>query len=86
MQLEQQGRTRIEAIRQGAARRLRPVLITALVAIVGLLPKVLSDGTGAEIQRPLATVVLGGLFPATTLTLLVLNSIYLLVNRRSKPN
>ncbi|MBX9669770.1 MAG: CusA/CzcA family heavy metal efflux RND transporter [Candidatus Obscuribacterales bacterium] len=86
MQLEQQGHSKIEAIRQGAAIRLRPVLITALVAIVGLLPKVLSDGTGAEIQRPLATVVLGGLFSATIMTLLVLPSIYLLVNRRNKQN
>ncbi len=81
MQLEKEGYKTIEAIRRGAAARLRPVLITALVAMMGLLPKLISDGTGAEIQRPLATVVFGGLFSATTMTLLALPSIYLLVNR-----
>jgi len=84
MQLEQQGNPTLEAIRKGAASRLRPVLVTALVALMGLLPKLFSHGTGAEIQRPLATVVFGGVFTATIMTLLALPSIYLMVNRRSK--
>lgn len=84
MQLEQQGYSTIDAIKQGAAARLRPVLITALVAMVGLFPKLFSEGTGAEIQRPLATVVFGGLFTATVMTLLALPSIYLFANRRNK--
>lgn len=80
-QLEQQGQPTLEAIRTGALVRLRPVFMTAMVAMMGLLPKVLSTGTGAEIQRPLATVVIGGLLTATFMTLLVLPSIYLLLNK-----
>lgn len=60
---------------------LQAIMITALVAMMGLLPKLLSDGTGAEIQRPLATVVFGGLLTATSMTLLVLPTLYLLLNR-----
>ncbi len=65
-----------EAIIEGASVRLRPVLMTALVAIMGLLPKIFSSGTGAEVQRPMATVVLGGLVSATLLTLIVLPTMY----------
>lgn len=65
-----------EAIIEGASVRLRPVLMTALVAIMGLLPKIFSSGTGAEVQRPMATVVLGGLVSATLLTLIVLPAMY----------
>lgn len=65
-----------EAVRQGAALRLRPVLMTASVAILGLIPMLLSTGVGAETQRPLATVVVGGLFTSTALTLLLLPLIY----------
>ena len=65
-----------EAVRQGAALRLRPVLMTASVAILGLVPMLLSHGVGAETQRPLATVVLGGLFTSTALTLLLLPLMY----------
>jgi cobalt-zinc-cadmium resistance protein CzcA len=65
-----------EAIRQGAADRLRPVLITALVASIGFLPMALSTETGAEIQRPLATVVIGGLITSTLLTLYLLPALY----------
>ena len=65
-----------EAVRQGAALRLRPVLMTASVAILGLVPMLLSSGVGAETQRPLATVVVGGLFTSTALTLLLLPLIY----------
>ena len=64
------------AIREGALARMRPVLITALVASLGFLPMALSDGAGAEVQRPLATVVIGGLISSTLLTLLVLPAVY----------
>jgi cobalt-zinc-cadmium resistance protein CzcA len=65
-----------DAVRQGAALRLRPVLMTASVAILGLIPMLLSSGVGAETQRPLATVVVGGLITSTLLTLLLLPLIY----------
>lgn len=65
-----------EAVRQGAALRLRPVLMTASIAIFGLVPMLLSSGVGAETQRPLATVVVGGLFTSTALTLLLLPLLY----------
>lgn len=81
MQLEHQGMATASAIREGAAVRLRPVIMTAMVAMMGLLPKLFSDGTGAEIQRPLATVVFGGLLTATFMTMLVLPAIYLLFNK-----
>ena len=74
--LRQQGLPLREAVRQGAALRLRPVLMTASVAILGLVPMLLSTGVGAETQRPLATVVVGGLFTSTALTLLLLPLIY----------
>ncbi|MGH9550699.1 MAG: efflux RND transporter permease subunit, partial [Candidatus Angelobacter sp.] len=82
MQLEREGLDPEEAARQGAAVRLRPVLMTALVAIVGFAPLLCSHGTGAEVQRPLALVVTGGLLTATPLTLLVLPALYVLFNRR----
>ena len=65
-----------QAVRQGAEARLRPVIMTALVAALGFLPMALSQGSGAEIQRPLATVVIGGLCTSTLLTLLVLPVVY----------
>jgi len=71
-----QGLSIREAVRQGAALRLRPVLMTASVAILGLVPMLLSTGVGAETQRPLATVVVGGLITSTLLTLLLLPLIY----------
>src|SRR5262249_18438439 len=61
-----------EAIQSGALMRLRPVVITALVASLGFVPMAIATGTGAEVQKPLATVVIGGLLTATALTLLVL--------------
>jgi len=64
------------AVRQGAKTRLRPVLMTALVASLGFIPMAISHGAGAEVQRPLATVVIGGLITSTLLTLLVLPSLY----------
>jgi len=65
-----------EAIRQGSLTRLRPVLMTALVASLGFVPMALATGTGAEVQRPLATVVIGGLISSTALTLFVLPALY----------
>ncbi len=74
-----------DAIVQGAIARLRPVLMTALVASLGFVPMAIATGTGAEVQRPLATVVIGGLITATALTLFVLPAISLLIfNRGSK--
>lgn len=81
MQLQKQGHPVSQAAVEGAQIRLRPVLMTALVAIMGLLPKIFSNGTGAEVQRPLATVVLGGLVSATLLTLIVLPTVYALINK-----
>jgi Cu(I)/Ag(I) efflux system membrane protein CusA/SilA len=69
-----------EAIIEGATTRLRAVMITALVASLGLLPLIFSSGTGSEVQRPMATVVVGGLVTATILTLIVLPSIYYVWN------
>lgn len=77
-----QGLSIREAVRQGAALRLRPVLMTASVAILGLIPMLLSQGVGAETQRPLATVVVGGLFTSTALTLLLLPLMYEWVETR----
>ena len=71
-QLQQQGMNKEEAILRGALSRLRTVLMTALLAMLGLLPMALSQGIGAETQRPLALVVIGGLISATVLTLFVL--------------
>jgi cobalt-zinc-cadmium resistance protein CzcA len=68
-----------EAIRRGALTRLRPVLMTALVASLGFVPMAIATGTGAEVQRPLATVVIGGLISSTALTLIVLPALYSLV-------
>jgi cobalt-zinc-cadmium resistance protein CzcA len=75
-QLIGEGRMKDEAIRVGALTRLRPVVITALVASLGFVPMALATGTGAEVQKPLATVVIGGLISATLLTLLVLPALY----------
>jgi len=72
-----------DAICDGALARLRPVLMTALVASLGFVPMALASGTGAEVQRPLATVVIGGLITATALTLFVLPAIARLVLREN---
>ncbi|MCA2977067.1 MAG: efflux RND transporter permease subunit, partial [Myxococcaceae bacterium] len=74
--LETGGLGRFEAMKQAAEGRLRPVLMTALVASLGFIPMALSTAPGAEVQRPLATVVIGGLVSATLLTLFVLPAIY----------
>jgi cobalt-zinc-cadmium resistance protein CzcA len=75
-QLRDQGHSLHDAVREGALTRLRPVLMTALVASLGFVPMALSTGAGAEVQRPLATVVIGGLITSTLLTLLVLPAVY----------
>lgn len=75
-QLQQEGKPVEEAIVEGALIRLRPVLMTALVASLGFIPMALATGTGAEVQKPLAIVVIGGLISATLLTLLVLPALY----------
>lgn len=80
--LREEGRGLDAAIREGALTRLRPVLMTALVASLGFVPMALATGTGAEVQRPLATVVIGGILSSTTLTLLVLPALYRWMHRR----
>jgi cobalt-zinc-cadmium resistance protein CzcA len=75
-QLRDRGYSKLDAIREGALTRLRPVSMTALVASLGFVPMALATGTGAEVQRPIATVVIGGLMSATLLTLLVLPALY----------
>jgi cobalt-zinc-cadmium resistance protein CzcA len=72
------------AIREGALTRLRPVLMTALVASLGFIPMAFNVGAGAEVQRPLATVVIGGIISSTILTLLVLPALYRLVHRETE--
>jgi len=71
----------LQAIVKGALTRLRPVLMTALVASLGFVPMALNTGTGAEVQRPLATVVIGGIISSTLLTLVVLPVLYHWVHR-----
>ena len=84
--LREEGATLNHAIREGALTRLRPVLMTALVASLGFVPMAIATGTGAEVQRPLATVVIGGILSSTALTLLVLPVLYRLAYRREEEN
>ncbi len=84
--LEADGMTPAQAIVQAARMRLRPVLITALVASLGFLPMALSQAPGSEVQRPLATVVVGGLVTATLLTLLLFPAAYALAARQAPRN
>jgi len=79
--LRNQGRTVADAVREGAMKRLRPVLMTALVASLGFVPMAIATGAGAEVQRPLATVVIGGIISSTILTLVVLPALYALFHR-----
>ena len=83
-QLQEEGLKPYDAVLQGAATRLRTVLMTALLATLGLLPMALSHGIGSETQRPLAIVIIGGLVSATFLTLLVLPTLYLVIERRAR--
>ncbi|MBX9901360.1 MAG: CusA/CzcA family heavy metal efflux RND transporter [bacterium] len=84
--LREEGLHLDEAVNTGAMTRLRPVLMTALVASLGFIPMALATGTGAEVQRPLATVVIGGILSSTILTLLVLPLLYKLVHKKSQPS
>jgi len=84
-QLREAGAGLVEAAREGALRRLRPVLTTALVASLGFVPMALATGAGSEVQRPLATVVIGGLITATLLTLLVLPTLYVWLGAKAAP-
>jgi heavy metal efflux system protein len=82
--LREEGQPLRPSVLTGAATRLRPVLMTALVASFGFVPMALSHGAGAEIQRPLATVVIGGVITSTLLTLIVLPMLYELIERRAE--
>lgn len=82
--LREEGRSLSMAINEGALTRLRPVLMTALVASLGFIPMALATGTGAEVQRPLATVVIGGIISSTLLTLLVLPALYQWAHRKDE--
>jgi cobalt-zinc-cadmium resistance protein CzcA len=84
--LRSEGLALADAVRQGALTRLRPVLMTALVASLGFVPMAIATGAGAEVQRPLATVVIGGVISSTILTLLVLPALYVLFRRESSVN
>jgi len=83
--LRREGRSVLEAVHEGAATRLRPVLMTALVASLGFGPMAIATGAGAEVQRPLATVVIGGIISSTILTLLVLPALYALFRKDAPP-
>jgi len=82
-QLQEEGLKPYDAVLQGAGTRLRTVMMTALLAMLGLLPMALSRGIGSETQRPLAIVIIGGLVSATLLTLMVLPTLYLVIERRA---
>ena len=83
-QLREQGLSIREAVIEGSLTRLRPVLMTALVASLGFVPMAIATGTGAEVQRPLATVVIGGILSSTFLTLIVLPVLYAWFERGAK--
>ncbi|HJW82553.1 MAG TPA: CusA/CzcA family heavy metal efflux RND transporter [Acidiferrobacterales bacterium] len=83
-QLRAAGRTVLQAVEEGAARRLRPVLLTALIASLGLVPMLLATGPGSELQRPLAVVVIGGLITSTLLTLVLLPTLYAWLESRAE--
>lgn len=85
LDLERQGRSPQQAAREAASTRMRPVLVTALVAALGFVPMAVAHGVGSEVQRPLATVVVGGLVTSTALTLLILPALYPLLSRRRAP-
>ncbi|MEQ9534110.1 efflux RND transporter permease subunit, partial [Marinobacter salarius] len=83
-QLREAGRTLLQAVQEGAERRLRPVLMTALIASLGLVPLLTATGPGSELQRPLAVVVIGGLFTSTLLTLVLLPTLYAWIEGRAQ--
>jgi len=83
-QLREAGRSVVQAVQEGAERRLRPVLMTALIASLGLVPMLLATGPGSELQRPLAVVVIGGLITSTLLTLVLLPTLYAWLEQRAE--
>ncbi len=84
-QLREKGFNPLDAVMEGSLVRLRTVLMTALLAMLGLLPMALSHGIGSEVQKPLAVVIIGGLISATFLTLIVLPILYLMMVEREFP-
>jgi cobalt-zinc-cadmium resistance protein CzcA len=83
--LREEGKSVLDAVREGALMRLRPVLMTAAVASFGFVPMAMATGPGAEVQRPLATVVIGGILSSTFLTLIVLPVLYEWFEKRTVP-
>ena len=83
-QLRESGYTLLEAVENGSARRLRPVLMTALTTFLGLMPLLVATGPGSELQKPLAIVVIGGLFSSTVLTLILLPTLYAWMEERTE--
>jgi cobalt-zinc-cadmium resistance protein CzcA len=84
-QLREQGKSIRDAVIEGSMTRLRPVIVTAVVASLGFVPMALATGTGAEVQRPLATVVIGGVLSSTFLTLVLLPVLYAWAERSPRP-
>ena len=82
-QLREEGKDTLSAVLEGSLTRLRPVLMTAMVASLGFVPMAIATGAGAEVQRPLATVVIGGILSSTLLTLIVLPVLYALFEKKS---
>jgi cobalt-zinc-cadmium resistance protein CzcA len=85
-QLRGKGLHMDEAIPEGCKRRMRPVLMTALITVASLTPMLFASGPGSEVQRPLAVVVIGGLLTSTTLTLVVLPALYAFFSKGEKPS
>jgi cobalt-zinc-cadmium resistance protein CzcA len=83
-QLRRQGITTLEAVKKGCDLRFRPLLMTALTTLLGLTPLIYATGSGSEIQRPLATVVIGGLASSMALTLIVLPVLYTMIMPEEK--
>src|SRR5258706_11033628 len=83
-QLREEGKNVLDAVREGSLTRLRPVLMTAAVASLGFVPMAIATGAGAEVQRPLATVVIGGILSSTFLTLVVLPVLYAWTEQRER--
>jgi cobalt-zinc-cadmium resistance protein CzcA len=81
-ELVNNGYSSYDAVINGSVKRLRPVLMTALITMLGLIPLLLADGVGSEIQKPLAIVVINGLISSTLLTLLILPILYLKFSRK----
>jgi cobalt-zinc-cadmium resistance protein CzcA len=84
-QLREERKNVLDSVLEGSLTRLRPVLMTALVASLGFVPMAIATGSGAEVQRPLATVVIGGILSSTFLTLLLLPVLYAWVEKKTKP-